>query len=1705
MADESAITQIGYQSVPGSKQAVEDHAQGGQKAIATDAAVAQSAENRAGKVENAGAREGRSRKALSKLTAEEAAAQAASAKLLAGVIATTTDKQVENLQKRDRFLAASARAYDPVGTSIRKLESDISRLNGVIVSGGLNEGQAVQAKNALAGATRKLAETQTVAASALIPTTSNLGRVIAATEKHTHVTQASTAASRQMQFALTNLSFQVNDVVSSLGAGISPMQTFFQQGGQIFQIGQQVGPRSLLTGVKEGLSALITPFNLAIAGAATLAVGLGVVIAKAVKIQGHTRQAGVTLRGMGTSGLVSAEGLEKSVRELREVGIAADDAREAVQKVVRTPGLNPAQTTSLVTAGANLGAIRGSGIAAGTDEIVNALQGGPEALIKLGTELRKLAPEEVAEIRRQNDIAGSVVASDTAYRLLSGRIGGSYKDNLSQAATAWNDLKNAYTDFITSAAGGSAIKSILDDLAKIPEGIKRDIKDIERIIALVQSGLAAIGGIIPSVTSAGDRATQSATAARNDMTDALAQRDRDAGGTGLVRGAERFDTSKISGNTEALQQLTTVLGEASKSLPEGYSLTATSGLRHGTGGSLHDTGNAIDVQIVDPSGRSLPNKGPIGSDPGLYKDLAVAAYEANRRLYPDKSLTWGGRFETSAGSGMADWMHFDRGADRGRFGPPLATLASTTTSASAADATRSVPAATASVFAPVDQTEKLDKQTREYGKVNDAARKFADSQVYAEARIRGLAEAESLGIKGTAALTFADNAARQAVEQRNIERGKASIVQDQETSAVLKTAAAFKVSAAEGYRVQAQEQARIEVMQRGGDVANRTRQILEDQAASALRAGAEQSAAAQPQLAALDKLAEATLKGTDAARDQNLQNEAVLRTQDALAKAEATRNPGLIAQAKALQDVALAEGVRADASRRSIAAAEAANDNRLTLQRTQLETGLTSSGATSEEIQRQVAYLTVAQDLATKYAGASDDARKAYADTAIAIADANVELQKTQREQERWNDLVRGLANTIDNELTKSIENAFSGDKVESWGKRIQKWLGTATSSLSSSMFIKPALGSLAGALGFGTVAQGLGSLGSLDSLLGTGTSSSGSGGVSVIKGSDGSLTIKGLDSTTSLTNSLFGNSSGGIFGNLFGGSSTAANSTASNDNIFGTLSGAGSSSVFNNTDSLLGTLSGSSSVGSIGSSLSSTGSSFFSSSTLSSVGAGFGAGSLTNSLLGGNQLGGSIGSGIGSLAGTAIGGPIGGLIGGAIGGAVGGMFGNEKPANAETGFSLDLASGKYSDYRSSGNKENDRDAKEIRSSLSDFTKSIQSISGGTLSGYVNPQVGTRGTKLDYNIPGYGSGTYTAADAQDAIDTAELAISRGLTGIGITMKTVIDQVTDPADLDAAIKFAKTYEKLADAAKDSFSSIPSDLNVEGPFKKAKDDIKDTFDAIADDASTFGLDMAPVTAALDEANKRLTKDFNRYVGDLTKAIDDPLQSAVDIAKRSGDQLVRDAEATGGDVVATNRYNAKVLDGIWKDQTTSLKDLADELRTGALSGLTATQRLKGANDNYRSILADVQSGKTAEFGDLVTAAKNVFSLSTDAYGQGPKTAGLRTDILGAIDGVLASRSFASGGVTRPGWNQVGEQGPEWLYLPTPATVLPHGQMPSGGRDSGETAALLRELLAEMRANTGTARQGHLETGRKLDQQTTKMDNKPLYEPTRRQVKAA
>ena len=118
------------------------------------------------------------------------------------------------------------------------------------------------------------------------------------------------------------------------------------------------------------------------------------------------------------------------------------------------------------------------------------------------------------------------------------------------------------------------------------------------------------------------------------------------------------------------RRLTDIVSNAH--LPDGYSFTFTSGFRPNDTGSQHQLGKALDVAIVGPDGKIVPNyQSP--ENFRLYEQFAQSARQYQLKNYPEltDNLRWGGYFGGPKGKyGAVDMMHFDLGGsqDRGMLG-----------------------------------------------------------------------------------------------------------------------------------------------------------------------------------------------------------------------------------------------------------------------------------------------------------------------------------------------------------------------------------------------------------------------------------------------------------------------------------------------------------------------------------------------------------------------------------------------------------------------------------------------------------------------------------------------------------------------------------------------------------------------------------------------------------------------------------------------------------------------------------------------------------------------------------------------------------------------------------------------------------------------------------------------------------------------------
>lgn len=310
----------------------------------------------------------------------------------------------------------------------------------------------------------------------------------------------------------------------------------------------------------------------------------------------------------------------------------------------------------------------------------------------------------------------------------------------------------------------------------------------------------------------------------------------------------------------------------------------------------------------------------------------------------------------------------------------------------------------------------------------------------------------------------------------------------------------------EAIRAAEAEKALVQQQREGGDAAKIQAANLEARSAAANQALAQQLQGTDRQLTADEKLVEAAKSGVAAVKEQQITNEANARSQTAVEAAEASRNETLKAQADRLRELTAEELKRRAAAQESVQLGLRTEQTREDIDTLKLTTGL--QGQTAEEIARQVNNLRLAQDLKTKFANADPEIVASAKAATEEYGQWVIKLAEARAVQERFNEEIRSIAETINSTLVSAFDDLLSGKKITDWGDRLKGMLRSISSTVVQTELIKPLLGSLFsgtspqlaqqyGTLGgggglLGSVASGLGGIGKLFGLGGSESSSNG-------------------------------------------------------------------------------------------------------------------------------------------------------------------------------------------------------------------------------------------------------------------------------------------------------------------------------------------------------------------------------------------------------------------------------------------------------------------------------------------------------------------------------------------------------------------------------------------------------------------------------------
>lgn len=264
---------------------------------------------------------------------------------------------------------------------------------------------------------------------------------------------------------LTNLGYQVNDVVSGLAMGQAPMQVFAQQAGQIAQIWPNVMV-SLARSIPiiAGVTAVLAPF---------IAAGMRLHnLSESLKI---FRQE-LALSADGAR--YNAEYLGKAVQQMDDFGIATDKARDIVRQFIRD-GIAEKDIVPLAKMAKQLDAITGEGVGEAAKRLSTAFGGTMEDVRELDKELNFLSASQYASIAAMAKAGDSAGAISAAQEALAAKLAASTRESTSWSR-AVDSMGKSWNTFVRSLEKSGLIRFVGTEFEKMGRDIERTAQDLER-------------------------------------------------------------------------------------------------------------------------------------------------------------------------------------------------------------------------------------------------------------------------------------------------------------------------------------------------------------------------------------------------------------------------------------------------------------------------------------------------------------------------------------------------------------------------------------------------------------------------------------------------------------------------------------------------------------------------------------------------------------------------------------------------------------------------------------------------------------------------------------------------------------------------------------------------------------------------------------------------------------------------------------------------------------------------------------------------------------------------------------------------------------------------------------------------------------------------------------------------------------------------
>lgn len=390
--------------------------------------------------------------------------------------ATTQGATFDALDEQARAMVAVGEAAREVGLAEREMADQAARLRDRI-----DPLAAIQRRlNTELEQARKLKRANIISDKELAAAEAHLAReadeAAAALERQGKGERGRPSVFGLKPYELTNLGYQINDVFTQLASGTSLTQTLAQQGGQLLQLFPKLGSTIV--------AALGNPVIL---GAAA---GVGVLVAAIARARGEAerlRSFQGFLTTLGDGARYSARELSEASRELRRLGVDAQNADASVRALVRG-GINPSVIRDFGETARDMAAVlpdQFENAADASKSLAEGFDGTFEGIERLNQATGALTVTEMRQIRTMFEQGQQAQALARAYELVRERM-----DRGADAARGpWQDatrsLRRGWDSFLESLGNTrpvnemiSVIDQLGDSLATLGDLLNGDFGNI---------------------------------------------------------------------------------------------------------------------------------------------------------------------------------------------------------------------------------------------------------------------------------------------------------------------------------------------------------------------------------------------------------------------------------------------------------------------------------------------------------------------------------------------------------------------------------------------------------------------------------------------------------------------------------------------------------------------------------------------------------------------------------------------------------------------------------------------------------------------------------------------------------------------------------------------------------------------------------------------------------------------------------------------------------------------------------------------------------------------------------------------------------------------------------------------------------------------------------------------------------------------------